>query len=174
MAKRSRSEVRKDEEKILLLLQSYAKDSLESIAKKCGFSVPKVRRIIKTLEENNTIWGYHAVTNYENYGSKEYILLIKRTNKPVEELVDIIISRKIEQQAEELGILIESSYYLHGLYDWLICFVARDLKHAKKFESELVKIYKSYIQETNLLENIFPVKRNGIQNPEIEKLKEFV
>jgi len=174
MAKRSRAEVRKDEEKILFLLQSHAKDSLETIAKKCGFSVPKVRRIIKTLEESKTIWGYHAVTDYEKYDLKEYILLIRKANKPAEEIVDKIISREMEKQAEDIGVIIESSYYLHGTYDWLICFVAKDLKHAKKFESELVKTYRTYIQETNLLENIFPVKRSGIQNPEMDKLREFV
>ncbi len=174
MAKRSRSEVKKDEKKVLTLLQSHAKDSLETIAKKCGFSVPKVRRIIKTLEGSNTIWGYHAVTDYEKYGLHEYLLLIKKTNRPADDLVDTILSRRIEKQAEELDVLIESSYYLHGLFDWLICFVAKDLKHAKKFESELVKTYKSHIQETHLMETIFPVKRNGIQNPELHKLKEFL
>ena len=174
MAKRSRSEVKKDEEKVLILLQSHAKDSLDAIAKKCGFSVPKVRRIIKTLEESNTIWGYHAVTDYEKYGMQEYILLIKKANTPVEGLVDTIVSRKIEKHAEEMGILIESSYYLHGTFDWLICFVAKDLKDAKKFESELLKTYKSYIQETTLIEDIFPVKRDCIQNPDLDKLREFV
>lgn len=174
MAKRSRSQVKKDEKKVLTLLQSNAKDNLETIAKKCGFSVPKVRRIIKNLEESNTIWGYHAVTDYEKYGLREYLLLIKKTNRPVDDLVDTIISRKIEKQAKDLDVMIRSSYYLHGSFDWLICFVANDLKQAKKFETEIVKTYKAHIQEAQLLENIFPVKRSGIQNPELKKLKEFV
>jgi DNA-binding Lrp family transcriptional regulator len=174
MAKRSRNQVKKDENTVIKVLQSYAKESIDELAKRCKFSGPKVRRIMKKLEENETIWGYHAVTDYEKINSNEYILLIKKTNTPLDKLADAIVSRKIDKKADEIGVMIGSSYYLHGIFDWLICFVAEDLPHAKRFESELVKLYKPFISETQLLENIFPVKRCGINNPNLEDIKKFL
>ena len=174
MAKRSKTQVEKDEQKIIMELQEHAKESIDDIAKRCGFSGPKVRRIIKNLEDSHTIWGYHAVTDFEKLGLREYILLVKKANKALDEAAEKIISRHIEKKAKELGVMIGSSYYLHGSYDWVICFTARDLKDAKKFESEIVKTYRAFIFETQLLENIFPVKRSGIQNPALNRLKEFL
>jgi len=174
MAKRSRDQVEKDERKVVDLLQTRAKDSIDSLADTCGFSGPKVRRIIKNLEDNKTIWGYHSVTDYEKLDMHEFILLIKKTNKPLDELAQKIIARDIEKQADKLDIFIGSSFYLHGSYDWIICFVAKDLRTAKKFDGELIKMFKEHIQETNLVENIFPVKRCGVNNPNLKKLIEFL
>lgn len=174
MAKRSKTQVEKDELKVVMELQAHAKESIDDLAKKCGFSGPKLRRIIKNLEDSDTIWGYHAVTDFEKLGMREYILLIKKTNRPLDEAAEKIISRDIEKSAKKIDVLIGSSYYLHGMYDWAICFTAKDLRHAKKFESELVKTYKAFIFEAQLLENIFPVKRSGINNPSLKRLKEFL
>ena len=174
MAKRSRRQVEKDERKVVDLLQTRAKDSIDSLAETCGFSGPKVRRIVKNLEDNKTIWGYHAVTDYEKLDMHEFILLIKKTNKPLEELVKKIVSRDIEKKAKKLDIFLGSSYYLHGEFDWVICFTAKNLRAAKKFDGELVKMYKDFIDETKLVENIFPVKRCGINNPNLKQLTDFL
>jgi DNA-binding Lrp family transcriptional regulator len=174
MAKRSKKQVRTDENKVIKILQAYAKESIDDLAKKCSFSGPKVRRIMKKLEENETVWGYHAVTDFEKIGLNEFILLIKKANTPLEKLAKKIIERDIDKKADELDIMIGSSFYMHGIYDWLICFTANDLPHAKRFESEFVKMYKPYISETQLLENIFPVKRSGINNPHIGELQDFL
>jgi len=174
MAKRSKEQVEKDEKKVIIKLQSKAKESIDVLADECGFSGPKLRRIINNLEEKGVIWGYHAVTDYDKIGLNEFILLVKKTNKPLDELAEKIIKRDIEKLAEKMGIIIGSSYYLHGLYDWLLCFAAEDLRQAKKFDSEFLKFFKPHIQETQLLENIFPVKRSGIENPDIADLRDFI
>jgi hypothetical protein len=59
------------------------------------------------------------------------------------------------------------------MYDWELCFSARDIKEAKRFCETLKKVYQKYIKELFLLERIFSVKQCGIQNPDIVKLKEF-
>jgi DNA-binding Lrp family transcriptional regulator len=174
MAKRSKEEVEKDEKKVIIKLQSKAKESIDTLADECGFSGPKLRRIINNLEEKGVIWGYHAVTDFNKINLKEYILLIKKTNKPLDDLADKIINRDIEKFAQNIGIIIGSSYYLHGLYDWILCFAAKDLRLAKKFDSEFLKFFKPYVKETQLLENIFPVKRSGVENPNLSELKEFI
>ena len=58
MAKTSKKQIEEDERKIISELQKNAKESIDIIAKKCGFSRQKVWRIIKRLEKNKTIWGY--------------------------------------------------------------------------------------------------------------------
>jgi DNA-binding Lrp family transcriptional regulator len=126
------------------------------------------------LEENKTIWGYGAVVDNEKLELTEYFILVKKTNMPVEEAADIIISRKLEKKADELGIKIESSSYLHGQYDWTLSFTAENIRQAKKFSEALNGIYHRYISDLILIEKIFPIKKCGIQNPSLKKLKEFV
>ena len=174
MAKVSAKQIDIDERKVIAALQKNAKESIDAIAKNCGFSRQKVWRIIKRLEKNKTIWGYHAVVDSEKIRMKCYLLLIKKTTEPVQELADIIISRDVEKYAQEFGIVLEDSQYLHGLYDWEMCFYAEDIKKAKRFCELLNKVYQRYIKELFLLERIFSVKQCGLQNPHIIKLKEFV
>ena len=52
--------------------------SVDAIGKKCGFSRQKVWRIIKRLEEDCTIWGYHVVGDDEKLGLKGFVALIKK------------------------------------------------------------------------------------------------
>ena len=174
MVKTSKNQVKTDEQKIIQILKQNSNESINNIAKKCNFSRQKVWRIIKHLEKTNNIWGYTAVIDEEKQGLKNYIVLLKRTNAPLnKKIVDNIINREIENSAGTNDIIIENSAYLNGIYDWMICFNAENIRMAKNFCELLNKIYEGYITDVQLLENIFSVKKNGIDNPEIEKLGEF-
>ena len=105
---------------------------------------------------------------------KHYILLLKKTNKPASELVNIIVSRELEKRARDIGVIIESSGYLYGSFDWIRSFVTEDIKQAKQFVEVFNQLYHTYIAEIFLHEEIFPVKTCGISNPQIDRLKEFV
>ena len=174
MPKSSRKQIDEDEKKVIRELQKNSKESIDTIAKKCGFSRQKVWRIIKRLEKNKTIWGYHAVIDDEKLKLKQYLLLIKKTNEPVAEVTDRIISRDIEKKADEIGVCILSSDYLHGCYDWVMNFTAEDIREAKQFCELMNKYYQKHIQEMHLLEKIFPIKRCNITNPDTIRLKEFL
>jgi len=175
MAKSSKKQIYEDELKVITELQKNGKENIESIARKCGFSRQKVWRIIKGLEKDKTIWGYTAVVNEEKQGLKTYTILIKRTTLPIDEkLADIIITRKLEKSASEIGIKIENSVFTHGTFDWVICFKAKDMKHAKKFSEIVNKVYWGYIGEVHMMEVLFPIRTQGILNPDIKKLKKFL
>ena len=60
------------------------------------------------------------------------------------------------------------------IYDWLICFSARNIIQAKKFNELLIETYREYVKETVLLENIFQVKKCGMKNPQIDKLRDLI
>ena len=173
MAKSSKKQIEEDERKVLIELQRNSRESADDIAKKCGFSRQKAWRIMNRLEENQTIWGYGTVVDNEKLELKEYLILIKKTNWPVEKLADIIISRNIEKKAEELGVWIGSSYYLHGQYDWALSFTAENIKQAKRFSEVFNETYQKYVSDLILIEKLFTIKKCGIQNPNLEKLKEF-
>src|SRR4030043_1629205 len=96
MAKSSVKQIEKDEKKILDELSKNANKSINDIAESCGFSRQKVWRVINNLEKNHTIWGYVAVVDEEKLDKKSYIMLVKRTNKPItQELVNRIVKREL-------------------------------------------------------------------------------
>ncbi len=175
MAKSSKKQIYQDELKVIDELQKNAKENIDVISENCGFSRQKTWRIIKKLEEDKTIWGYAAVVNEEKQGLNRYMILIKRTILPVDEkLVDKIIARQLENSASEIDIKIESSIFVHGTFDWVICFEAKDMMHAKKFSEIINKTYWGYIGEVHMMEALFPIRIQGILNPDIQKLKEFL
>ena len=156
MAKSSKKQIYEDDLKVVAELQKNAKENIEVISKNCGFSRQKTWRIIKRLEEDRTIWGYAAVVNEEKQGLKRYMILIKRTTLPIDEkLVNKIITRQLEKQASEIDIKIESSMFTHGTFDWVICFRAKDMMHAKKFSEIINKTYWGYIGEAHMMEALF-------------------
>ena len=61
MVKTSQDQIEKDEQRILQELQKNAKESIDTIAKNCGFSRQKVWRIIKRLEQNEIVWGLSLI-----------------------------------------------------------------------------------------------------------------
>jgi len=175
MAKSSKKQIYEDELKVIAELQKNGKENIGSIAKKCGCSRQKVWRIIKKLEEDKTIWGYTAIVNEKKQGLKSYMILIKRTTLPIDEkLVDKIIAGQLEKPASKIDIKIEHSMLTHGIFDWVIYFRAKDMKYAKKFSEIVNKTYLGYIGELHMIEALFPIRKQGILNPEIEKLKEFL
>ncbi len=174
MSKSSREQIREDEFKVIEAIKKNSKESIDNIAKKCGFSRQKVWRIIKRLEKTKMVWGYSAVVDNEKLEMKDYLVLIKKANVPMGNIANTIVEREIEDKAKKIGVDINSSYYLHGEYDWQINISAESIVGAKKFCEVLNKTYTPNIREIKLLEIIFPVKECGIQNPNVKQLKDFL
>ena len=175
MVKVSREQMNKDEKIILAELQNNAQESIDMLAKRCGFSRQKVWRIVKRLEKTRLIWGYSAIIDEKKNDMNHYTLLVKRTTKRLDEkTVDIITSRKLEDIVASIGVTIENSYYVNGEYDWIITFTARDLMQAKKFCESLLALHAGVIEKTILLETLFIVKNHYVLNPESKKLREFL
>jgi len=174
MAKSSVKQIEQDEKKILEELRKNANKSINDIAEKCGFSRQKVWRVINNLEKNNTIWGYVAVVDEEKIDKKGYIMLMKRSNKPItKEAINHIIKREIADKVKKMGVEFINSIYLNGKYDWMICFTANNIKDAKNIEELYFKLYPEIISEIEIHEEMFTVQSCGINNPEIKKLNEF-
>jgi len=174
MPRSSVEQIKEDEKKVIKKLLTDASESIDKIAKSCGFSRQKVWRIMKRLEQNNTIWGYTAVIDHEKQNQNSYIVLIKKTSVPIGAIMEKIIQRDLEKKyADKENIHIGESRYLNGIYDWVICFTAKDIREAKKFCNFLSQLFEDHISEMHLLEDIFTVKKQGILNPNVNSLEEF-
>jgi len=174
MARKSIKQIKKDENKILSALKQNARGSIEDIAKKYHFSRQKVWRIIKRLEESKEIWGYYTVVDEEKLNRKRFIILIKRSTEPIDNAIQKIIDLTIHEKGEKFGIEVEASSYLHGRYDWMFIITADDMRNVKRFSHLLIKEYQIWISEVHIVEDIFSVKKCGIVNPNVDKLKEIV
>ena len=175
MAKSSKKKIIEDEKKILQELKNHANKSISEISKTLGFSRQKIWRIIKRLERNRTILGYNTVVDEEKLGLETYFILVQRTVHPFDkELSEKIISREFEEQINKLDCQIVSSTYTHGDFDWIIIITTDNIVKATKV-CELLKLrYNKYIKEILLIRSLFNAKIQGIANPNIENLRNFI
>ncbi len=174
MPKSSKEQIDADEKKIVRELQKNSKESIGKIAKRCGFSRQKVWRVIKRLEKDKTIWGYHAVVDNNKIGLQRYFILIKRTTKPFsKEHIDSIIKREIKPETAEKGIIVDGISYVHGDFDGVYEIRTSNVKQMKKFVEALYNLSREYISDMRILEELFPIEKNGIVNPNIEELKDI-
>jgi len=175
MPKSSETRLRQDEEKILEILQTNAKASIDDIAKKCGFSRQKVWRIIKKLEEDKTIWGYTAICEQELYNLKHFIMMIKRNTNPLDSKVhQEVLTTLLDDLLPGLNIKMENIEYVHGSYDGLFSFYAPDLITAKKFSDRFKEHFSQYIASVELLEGIFFIRNQRIRNPNLKKIINYL
>lgn len=175
MSKSSKDQMDQDEKKVLSELVKNANKNIETIAKLCDFSKQKTWRIIKRLEAKDLIWGYTAIFNEEKMGLKHFMVMIKRSMKRLDETtINKIVSRKLEDIIREIGITIESSSYVHGDYDWILTFTAKDIIQAKKFSDSLVAMHPGVIDNITIVETLMFIKKHYILNPEKARLKEFL
>jgi len=164
-----------DEQKILSALQTNAHVSIDVVAKKCGFSRQKVWRIIKNLEEQKTIWGYTAIFDEEQYGLKHFIMLMKLSSIPVDQkLKNEILSTRLDDLLPGSLIKIEHIEYVHGSYDGVFTFFAKDLVTAKKFCARFQERFSPFVASVEILEGIFFLRRQMLPNPDIKKQLSYI
>jgi len=163
-----------DEKKILDALEQNAKESIDDMAKKFGFSRQKIWRIIKHFEETKIIWGYVGVQNEEIKGLRHFVLLVRRSTMPINSTAkkDIIFT-KLDSIAPT-SIKIENIYLTHGAYDGVITFYAPDLITAKRLVQSLIQHLGELFEDFLLLETLIPSRKNGLKNPQMENLIEFL
>jgi len=175
MVKNPKEQLSEDETKIVAELKRNAKENIGTIASNCGFSRQKAWRMIKQIEEKKLIWGYTAIVDEQKMGKKHFLYMAKRTSKPVTDAIrNEIITREFEKSMKDLGIELESSFYVHGEYDWVMTFTAEDIQHAKKLADKFYEIHPGFIEKASLLQTIMFIKKQYILNPEKSKIKEYL
>ncbi len=175
MSKSSTQQLVQDEQKILDVLRTNANESVDAIAKKCGFSRQKVWRIIKKLEKNKIIWGYTAICDDESCNLKHFTMLIKRTTIPLDQkTLQEILKTRLDNLIPSSVIQIENIEYLHGCFDAILTFLAEDLVTAKKFCEQFNKRFNKYLAGVELLEGILIIRKQSIRNPRLKEQIKFL
>jgi DNA-binding Lrp family transcriptional regulator len=170
MTKSSSEQLVKDEYKILDVLRTNAKESIDVIAKKCGFSRQKIWRVIQKLEKNKSIWGYAAICDDESYNLKHFTMLTKRTTIPVDQkMLREILTTRLDDLIPGTFIRIENIEYIHGCYDGIFTFLAEDLVTAKRFYEQFNKRFNKYLIAVELLESILIIRKQSIKNPRLKE-----
>lgn len=174
MVKISKEDIEKDKKIVFNELEQKSNKSINDIANITGFSRQKVWRIIKTSQNDNTIWGSSATIDDNRLGRKRFFILIKKASLPTpKEKLNSMVKRDLKKEATKLGMQLESSYFIHGSYDAIICVTAEDIKNVKMFIDSLNKLYGRNISEININEVLFPITRNGFDNPNINEFKRY-
>jgi len=175
MPKSSKQQMYADDEKIIAELQKNSKQSIDALARNCGFSRQKVWRTIRRLEKEKTIWGYCAIVDDETQNLKHYTVLLKRTTTPFDKkTAEDVTTQRLEELLPEGNIRIENCLYVHGEYDWLVSFTAPNIKMMKKFVEKLLNVFGRYIDEYTILETMIPIRKQGIKHPDAKKLQEYL
>jgi len=174
LTKTSKETMRDDEIKVLNIMEHHAKENVNEIGKRCGISPQRVARIIKNLEKEKIIWGYSAISDGTLRDFKHFVVLAKRNTVPLgEEIRKEIILRKLDDYPMDI-IRIENIYLTHGITDWIFTFYAPDIISAKRFVDETFARFSKYLQEFNIVETLVPVRKQGLKNPRIKELVEYV
>jgi DNA-binding Lrp family transcriptional regulator len=173
--KSSHEQIIRDEEEVLDLLQKNANESIDVIAKKCGFSRQKVWRIVKKLEKEKIIWGYTAICDSESLNFKHFTILAKRTMRPIEkDIASEFLTLRLESLLPEAFITIDTAEYIHGSFDWFISFYAENLIIAKRFCERLKEHYDQQIQSIELLEDIITARKQTLTNPQLKEQVKYL
>ena len=106
MARNSVEQIDKDEKLIMSILEKDAKENIDTLADRCGFSRQKVWRIIKRLEKTKLIWGYAAINGGEKMEVGNFVILIKKSSKPADEkTINSLVGRELDEIAEKMDTL---------------------------------------------------------------------
>jgi DNA-binding Lrp family transcriptional regulator len=175
MSENINNNITEEEQKLITALQKYSLRDIDLLTQHTGLSKQKIWRIIKKLEKNNIIWGYTTIIEEQKQNLQKFILLLKRTAGPItEETINNISNSLLEQDYREIGVTIESSFYIHGGYDWILIFTAKDLKHAKKLTDLLSRNHPGLIKKTELMQIMYSQRNCYVLNPNKKKLAEFI
>jgi DNA-binding Lrp family transcriptional regulator len=173
MVKSNREQKVEDEQKVLTELQKNCKENIDMIAKNCGFSRQKVWKIIKQLENSHKIWGYSAIVD-EKQELQKFILFQKRTNTSLNsDDIKTLAMTRMDNMKKDIGITIQSTYFIHGEYDWVTIFTAKDIRQAKKFVDTIMERFPG-TQTISLSQILFTLREQYIQNPDPTDMKNYI
>ena len=138
------------------------------------FLARKFGGLSKIQKRGKLFGGYPAVTDETAKNLKHFIVLAKRNTVPFgDEFRQEVILRKLDDYPMHI-VKIENIYLTHGAIDWVLTFYAPDLVSAKRFVEETFARFSKYLQEYTLVETLVPVRKQGLKNPRIKDLVQFM
>jgi DNA-binding Lrp family transcriptional regulator len=139
---------------MLEILQWDGRCSVSSLAARVGLTAPPCLRRLRTLEEDGTIKGYHAVIDPTLLGfhvtAFVFVSLKSQTTKNI---------REFERFARDWPIIREC-HFLHGRTDFLLKCVSEDLSTLQYFLEHFVAS-RGNVEQVKMSVAARPTKRDG-------------
>lgn len=130
---------------ILRLLQSSARERLETIAAEAGLSVATVQRRIKTLKAEGVIVGEEAQLSPEAVGyTMTFLILVELERERIDQLDAFRRKARAEPQVQQC-------YYITGEADFALIALAKDIDDFQLltqrlfFDDENVKRFRTSV-----------------------------
>lgn len=130
---------------ILRLLQSNARERLETIAAEAGLSVATVQRRIKSLKAEGVIVGEEALLSPKAVGyTMTFLILVELERERIDQLDAFRRKTRAEPQVQQC-------YYITGEADFALIALAKDmddfqlLTHRLFFDDENVKRFRTSV-----------------------------
>jgi hypothetical protein len=107
-------------------------------------------------------------------GNVIYLIMMKM--KPMTRgLADVIYRRVKNNEMSKSNVRLIDAFHVNGEFDWILRFSAPDHATARKYYDAIRVIYEEYLIEKPVIVDVnFILKAEGMKNPEIEKLYNFV
>jgi len=173
----SKDQIKIDEERVASELLKNPTQDLAELADKLGFSKQKVWRIVHEMEQNGAIFAHAAVLNPKKLGKRSFIILFERSVKGADSnLMEQMTIHPILEEMEREGIhaVVEESYYLNGVYDWVILITVDEHKDLIRFLGLWRTYYGEYFSRVIQSEVMFVATRNSKINPKIDEITEIL
>ncbi|MHC1680508.1 MAG: hypothetical protein AB9860_04560 [Methanomassiliicoccales archaeon] len=173
----SNDQIRIDEKRVANELLKNPSQDLAALSNKLGFSKQKVWRIVHDLEQNGAIFAHAAVLNPKIMGKRSFIIMFERSFKGADKnLMEQMTVHPIIEEMEKEGIhaVVEDSYYLNGVYDWVIFITVDEHKDLLRFMGLWRMHYGEYFSRVVQSEVMFVTNRNSIFNPKLDDITEIL
>lgn len=175
MAKNSKKNLQKSKEKILSLMKNDGTMSDFSISQKLECSRQKIWRIRRELEQDGIIWGYSIIINQKKRNRKDFIILLKRSEKIMnEKCANSLIFDEFHDLIENGDIEIETIMCLYGVFDLMLIVNAPNVFSVKSFISDIKGSWSDYFEKIVMLESLEILKKNYIKNPNLSEEKDVL
>lgn len=132
------SELAQTDLTILRLLQTNARERLETIALETGLSVATVQRRIRSLKADGAIAGEEAVISPKAVGFTMTFLVMVELERERIDQIDAF-RRKVRAEPQ-----VQQCYYITGEADFALIVLARDMEDYEKFTHRL------FFQDSNV------------------------
>lgn len=148
--------------------------SLSRLARSVGMGKTSTWRKKKTLEDGHVILGYASVVDETKLGWQLYVMLI-RGKVQSREATEKVIEHVERDIGRDIGIRSINTYFTFGAYDFVLVFAAKSNTDVKRYIDLIRSRYADFLEERPMVLNIaFTLRREGIVNPEIKRMKELM
>jgi uncharacterized protein with GYD domain len=96
-----------------------------------------------------------------------------KQNTNVTRQVKELLNTQMDSLKEELGVTVLHSYFIHGDYDLVTVFTAKDIMVAKKFIAALINKFPATFS-IRISQVLYTLREQYIRTPHPELMKDFI